>query len=118
MTRLVVVYDGACGDCSAIAARLSDVLAPEVLTRSCRDPHLATEFPVLAGHLRDRPCRRPLMIVVRSGGRAEVASGWSMLWVAAGLVAPRRWRAALRLALRVIWGGIGRRPWAGWPRRR
>lgn len=102
VTQVVVVYDGACGGCSAIAARLSGVLVPDVLARSCRDPHLATEFPVLAAQLGGRPCRRPLMVVLRPGGRTEVASGLAMAWRGAGLVAPGRRLAAVRLAVRIL----------------
>ena len=47
MSRLVVVHDSACGQCSWIAGRLGGVLAVPVSVRSCRDPHLAVEFPVL-----------------------------------------------------------------------
>jgi hypothetical protein len=108
VTGLVVVYDGACGSCSEIAARLSGVLVPRVLTRSCRDPHLTVEFPVLAGHLGERRCDRPLMVVLRSDGPAEVASGLAMVWRAASLVAPRRRLAAIQLALRILW--VRRRP--------
>ena len=104
MTRVVVVYDGACGGCSAIAADLSTVLTPRVLTRSCRDPALGAEFPVLAARLRSRPCRRPLLILLGAGGRAEVVVGPAMLWRGAGLVARRRRLAALKLALRVLAG--------------
>lgn len=110
VTTLVVIYDAACGSCSAIAARLSDVLVPAVLTRSCRDPHLAAEFPVLAGRLGERPCRRPLLIVVRSDGRAEVASGLPMMWRGARMVARGRRLAAIQLALWIMWRRIrGRR---------
>lgn len=102
MTGVVVIYDGACGACSAIAAALSDVLAPPVLIRSCRDPHLTTEFPVLAGHLTDRPCRRPLMVTTSSGGSAVVSGGAAMMWRGLRMVAPGRRLAAARLGLRIL----------------
>ncbi|GAA2449316.1 hypothetical protein GCM10010191_78620 [Actinomadura vinacea] len=85
------------------------MLAPDVLTRSCRDPRLAAEFPVLAGRPGERPCRRPLLIMVYAGGGAEVASGLPMMWRGARMVAPRRRLAAIRLALRIMWRRIRRR---------
>jgi hypothetical protein len=103
VTEVAVIYDGACGGCSSIAARLSSVLAPPVLARSCRDPYLATEFPVLGGPLGERPCRGPLLITVFSDGRTEVSGGPAMLWRGARLVAPGRRAAAVRLALWVAW---------------
>ncbi|NKZ02391.1 hypothetical protein [Actinomadura latina] len=103
MTEVVVVYDGACGGCSSIAARLSRVLAPPVLVRSCRDPSLPADFPVLGGSLRGRPCRRPTLITVFSDGRMEASGGPAMLWRGARMVAPGRRADAVRLALRVAW---------------
>lgn len=99
--RVVVVFDASCGACSAIAARLSEVLVPEVIVRSCRDPRLSVEFPVLARHLGGRPCRRPLLVTVGHDGAARVLTGPRMLIHAATLVAPRRYRTALRLGLEV-----------------
>lgn len=92
--RLVVVADSACGGCSAIAAALGGVLAVTVVVRSCRDPHLAEEFPVLAGR---RPCARPLALY-----EDRALTGFRLLWRAGRLVAPGRRAAALRLALRVV----------------
>src|SRR5262245_59306515 len=104
VTTLVAVYDSACGGCSSIAAGLPDVFAPRTITRSCRDPHLAAEYPVLAGHLGDRPCRRPYLVIVDADGAAEVVTGFRMMLRAAAFVAPgRRW-AALRLAAAVARG--------------
>lgn len=98
-----MVYDGACGGCSSIAARLSRVLAPPVLVRSCRDPSLPADFPVLGGSLGGRPCRRPMLITVFSDGRMEASGGPAMLWRGARMVAPGRRADAVRLALRVAW---------------
>jgi hypothetical protein len=112
VTEVVVVYDGACGGCSSIAARLSRVLAPPVLVRSCRDPSLPADFPVLGG----RPCRRPMLITVFSDGRMEASGGPAMLWRGARMVAPGRRADAVRLALRVAWWRVRQtrptmRPW-------
>lgn len=109
MTRVVLVYDGACGGCSAVAARASAVLVPPVTARSCRDPHLAAEFPILAAHLGDRPCRRPLLVVSYPDGRDRVAKGLAMMWRGALLVAPRRRLAAIGLAVDVLRAGRRRR---------
>ncbi|MFF5213028.1 hypothetical protein [Streptosporangium sp. NPDC000396] len=100
IVSLVVVYDATCGSCSAIAGRLSRVLAPPVIVRSCRDPHLGREFPALAGLPR---CAAPLLIVRGPGGAVEVLKGPRMMWRGATLVAPGRWPAALKLAAWIGW---------------
>ncbi|GAA0934288.1 hypothetical protein [Nonomuraea longicatena] len=109
---LVVVYDGACGSCSSIAERLSRVLAPQVIVRSCRDPHLTTEFPLLAGVPR---CVAPVAVLRGPDGSAEVLRGFRLMWRGAGLVAPGRYGAATRLAVVIVWQRMlhvlgGRRP--------
>ncbi len=109
LTGLVVVFDAACGTCSGIASRLPDILAPEVLVRSCRDPRLTVEFPVLAGRLGHQPCARPLLVLLRAGGRAEVRAGIPMLLAGARLLAPRQRLAALRLAGRLGYAAARRR---------
>ncbi|MGW4475342.1 hypothetical protein ACWENQ_37225 [Nonomuraea sp. NPDC004354] len=96
---LVVVHDSGCGGCSAIASALSGVLAPPVLVRSCRDPHLVREFPVLRGEV---PCARPLAVALTQDGRAELLSGLRLMWRGALLVAPGRRRAAFRLAVTIL----------------
>lgn len=100
---VVVIYDSACGGCSDIASDLDDVLGVPVLIRSCRDPNLVAEFPPLRAVLGERPCRRPLMITVGVNGRSVISSGAAMFWRGASLVRPRRWTAAVRLALRIGW---------------
>ncbi|MGH3862493.1 hypothetical protein [Actinokineospora sp.] len=102
MTMLVVVYDSACGGCSNIAARLSVVLGLPVLARSCRDPHLAAEFPVLAGVVHDRPCRRPVLVRITATGDARAVTGARMLALAARHVRPSRLLAAMGLCCSLV----------------
>ncbi|MBG0831093.1 hypothetical protein HS041_25360 [Planomonospora sp. ID67723] len=99
VTAFVVVHDGSCGGCSAIAARLDGLLAVPVIVRSCRDPRLTTEFPVLYG---ERPCRRPLA-VLQEDGRTRVVGGVRLLLRGALLVAPGRRGRALRLGAWIVW---------------
>lgn len=99
-SSLVVVYDATCGSCSLIAARLSQVLAARVIVRSCRDPHLATEFPLL----RDVPrCVAPVAILRAPDGTDELLRGFRLMWRGATLVAPGRYGAATRLAGWIVW---------------
>jgi hypothetical protein len=107
VARFVVVHDGSCGGCSSIAARLRTLLAVPVVARSCRDPHLAVEFPVLSGVA---PCVRPLAIVVGRTGATELLYGVRLLWRGAALVAPGRRMAALVLACRILRLRLARRP--------
>lgn len=100
--KFVVVYDSGCGGCSDLAAALAAVLEPVVLVRSCRDPALAAELPVLGEHLSGNPCRRPLTVTVPETGEARVASGLGMVIGAARLVKPGRRLAAGRLAARFL----------------
>lgn len=88
-----VIADSACGGCSAIAAQLGQVLSVPVAVRSCRDPHLVEEFPVLAGQ---PACARPLAVY---GGR--LLGGPALFWYGARLLAPGRRLAGLRLAAKV-----------------
>jgi hypothetical protein len=94
VTKFVVVYDSACGGCSDLATRLSTVLGSRTVIRSCRDPHLPVEFPVLAR----AECRRPFTITVRDDGTMRVDSGVGMVLRAARLVKPGRWLAACGVA--------------------
>ncbi|MFI6318803.1 hypothetical protein ACIBG8_14845 [Nonomuraea sp. NPDC050556] len=89
-----VIADSACGGCSAIAAQLGQVLSVPVAVRSCRDPHLAEEFPVLAG---EPACARPLAVY---GGR--LLGGAALMWYGARLLTPGRRLAGLRLAVEVF----------------
>ncbi|MEV0612842.1 hypothetical protein AB0I81_05890 [Nonomuraea sp. NPDC050404] len=90
-----MIADSSCGGCSAIAAELAGILAVPVLVRSCRDPHLPVEFPVVRG---ERPCARPLAVEEDEKGSARLLGGVPLWWRGARLVAPGRRAAALRLA--------------------
>jgi hypothetical protein len=107
VSRFVVIHDGSCGGCSSIAARLRDLLAVPVVVRSCRDPHLAAEFPVLSGV---PACARPLAVVIGRTGATELLYGPRLLWRGASLLAPGRRAAALPLAARILWLRLVRRP--------
>ncbi|RBQ20127.1 hypothetical protein DP939_09910 [Spongiactinospora rosea] len=98
VARLVVVHDAGCGGCSVIAGRLAAVLAVPVVVRSCRDPGLAAEYPVppRAG------CGAPLAVAVDGNGRMRVWRGLALPLRMAGLVAPGRRGAAVRLALHAL----------------
>ncbi|WP_146607261.1 hypothetical protein [Spongiactinospora gelatinilytica] len=94
VARVVVVHDAACGGCSAIAVRLAGVLGVPVVIRSCRDPGLAAEYP-----LPPRTgCGAPLAVAIGRSGRVRVWRGLALPLRMAGLVAPGRRGAALRLA--------------------
>jgi len=102
MTTLVVIYDSTCGGCSTIASQLSGILAPEVLVRSCKDPNLSNEYPVLRRTGDDRPCRKPTLITIADLGRTDVTNGWRMIWRGLRFVAPgRRWQA-VRLGGQIV----------------
>ncbi|MCG5212084.1 hypothetical protein [Streptosporangium sp. KLBMP 9127] len=102
-----MVYDSSCGGCSSIAERLAGLLAVPVIVRSCRDPHLAGEFPVLSGAT---PCAKPLAVAVDGTGATELLYGMRLLWRGAALVAPGRRTAALPFAARILWQKLVRRP--------
>lgn len=101
MRTVVIVHDSACGDCSAIAVSLADVLTARVLVRSCRDPHLPAEFPSVAAYLQGGSCQRPLLIMFR-GGPPRVLSGWRMYGHVVPLVPLRRWYKAVRILGRIV----------------
>ncbi|MFI7230491.1 hypothetical protein ACIBO5_45395 [Nonomuraea angiospora] len=109
---LVVVYDGACGSCSSIAATLSQVLTVPVIVRSCRDPHLTREFPLLEGIPR---CVAPLAVMRGPDGAATLLRGLRLMWRGAGLIAPGRYTAAVRLAGWIAWQRLLH---LAWPSRR
>lgn len=90
-----MIADSSCGGCSAIASGLAGVLSVPVVIRSCRDPHLPVEFPVVRGQ---RPCARPLAVEETETGSPRLLGGVALLWRGARLVAPGRRAAAARLA--------------------
>lgn len=101
MTTVVLVHDEKCGVCSDVALRLAEILAASVTVRSCRDPHLADELPLLRPHLVDGPCRRPLAVITREDGRPRVIGGLLLFARLGPLVKASRWPAAVRLSVRV-----------------
>jgi hypothetical protein len=105
--EVVVIYDVACPNCSAIARELPDLLRVPVRVLSCRDAALAAAHPTLRPAVR--ACATPalgmarrdgsvrwwygltgalgVLPVLRPGGAREAAG---LLWTA--LRAPRRAR--------------------------
>ncbi|MDF5755731.1 hypothetical protein [Spongiactinospora sp. TRM90649] len=108
VTRLVLVHDGACGGCSSIAAALAGLLTVPVVTRSCRDPHLAAELPVLRAARPRDACAVPMAVAIDGSGGMELLRGVRLPLRTATLVAPGRRAAALRLGLRALWRHLAR----------
>ena len=94
---LIVVHDGACGECADIAARLRTVLRPTVLARSCRDPELLKNHPAL----RALGCRAPAIGRVRADGTVRWSAGAPAALVVLGAVRLSRLPWALVLLARV-----------------
>jgi hypothetical protein len=95
---LIVLHDGACAECSDIAARLSEVLRTTVLARSCRDPALRSSHPVVAA----LDCRAPAIGSVRADGSVRWSTGLRAAFVVLGAVRLRRLPGALALLSRVV----------------
>ncbi len=95
---LIVVHDGACDECTDIAARLREVLRPTVLARSCRDPALLSSHPVLAA----LGCRAPAIGTLRSDGTLRWSTGTRAALVVLGAVRLGRLPGALALLTRVV----------------
>ena len=101
MTTVVLIHDEACGVCSDLAPRLMGVLAASVTLRSCRDPDLGEQLPILRPYLVAGPCRRPLAVIARDDGRVQVAGGLWMVARLGPLVRAGRWPTAVRLGMRM-----------------
>ena len=95
ISEVVVVYDVSCPSCSQVARELPDLLRVPVRVRSCRDPALATAYPMLRASVR--ACATPALGTVRRDGSVR---WWPGLTGAIGvlpLVHPRRAGEAIGL---------------------
>lgn len=92
---VVVVYDVACPNCSAIARELPDLLRVPVQVRSCRDPLLAAAYPTLTTPVL--ACGTPAVGVVASDGSVRWWLGLSGAVGVLPVVRPRGMPEALRL---------------------
>jgi hypothetical protein len=101
IVEVVVVYDVACPNCSAIARELPELLRVPVRVRSCRDPRLAADHPDLPPAVR--ACAAPALGTRRRDGSVR---WWPGLTGALGVLPVLRPRGAreaaglLRSALR------------------
>jgi hypothetical protein len=75
IAEVIVVYDVACPNCSAIARELPELVRAPVKVRSCRDPQLSSVYPTLP--LAVRRCRAPAVGTVRPDGSVRWWPGLS-----------------------------------------
>jgi hypothetical protein len=98
--EVVVVYDVACPNCSAIARELPDLVRVPVRVRSCRDPALTTAFPTVP--VAVRCCAAPAVGAVRPDGSIR---WWTGLTGAVGVLPVVR-PGGVREAAGLLWAAL------------
>jgi hypothetical protein len=100
IVEIVVVYDVACPNCSAIARELPELLRVPVRVRSCRDPQLGGVYPTLSSAVRS--CTTPALGTVRPDGTVR---WWPGLTGAFGVLPVLR-PGGIREAAGLLWTAL------------